>query len=174
MQGPFLTGRLAFLCAIVALTIPTLIRIALDGFVTGCEFTAYLPFVLGSAILLRWWQAGLIALGAVAVVGGLFMGSPAELLQSTCFSASALIFLGASAAMIGTVILVRRLFLAMHRRGVDESAGGIVFSLHEGQVWASWYGQGPPMLIGSQAKVSAMMEDFLAQIEVGKRLAGRR
>ena len=58
----------------------------------------------------------------------------------------------------------------MLNRGADESPGGIVFSLDDGKVWASWYGQGPPVLLGSQKKVSGMMEDFLAQEEVGKRL----
>ena len=51
-----------------------------------------------------------------------------------------------------------------------SSAGGIVFSLEKGEVWASWYGHGAPVHLGSQRKVSEMMEDFLAQVEVGKRL----
>lgn len=173
LQGPPLSGRLALLCGIVAIASATVIRAAIDGMVTGCEFTPYLPFVLISAVLLRWWQAGLVALASAAVLGLLFIGSPDELLESDCFLSSALIFLAASAAMIGSVIIAWRLLLSAHRAGADESEGGIVFSLEDGEVWACWYGQGPPVLLGSQAKVSSMMEDFLAQIEIGKRLNGR-
>ena len=145
---------------------------AIDGVATGCEFTPYLPFVLVSAVLLRWWQAALIALFSVAILGLLFMGPPSALAASCCFLSSAGVFLAASAAMIGGVHLVRRLFVSLQRPGADETAGGVVFSLSDNQVWASWYGQGAPVLLGSEAKVSTMMQDFLAQVEVGKRLNG--
>jgi hypothetical protein len=62
--------------------------------------------------------------------------------------------------------------MAIRVRGSDESAGGIVFSLEKGEVWASWYGQGAPVLLGSQRKVSEMMSDYLAQERLGKRLSG--
>lgn len=170
LQAAPVTGRLALLSGIVALSLATVIRAAVDGIVTGCEFTPYLPFVLLSAILLRWWQASLVALASVAILGGLFVGPPRELLQSQCFLSSAGIFLAASAMMIGTVMLVRRIAAAIQNREFDESAGGIVFSLEKDQVWASWYGAGPPVRLGSQNMVEPMMEDFLAQVEIGKRL----
>lgn len=170
--GPPLTGRLALLCAILALGFGTIMRAAINGVSTGCEFTPYLPFVLLSAILLRWWQAALVALCSAAILGLLFMGPPSELAASSCFLSSAAIFLSASAAMIGGVLLVRQLFVSLQRPGADETAGGVVFSLRDNQVWASWYGQGAPVLLGSEAKVSTMMQDFLAQVEVGKRLNG--
>ena len=75
--------------------------------------------------------------------------------------------------MIGAAILIRRVIMAIRVRGSDESAGGIVFSLEKGEVWASWYGEGPSLRLGSQQRVSAMMADFLKQEEVGKRLNGR-
>jgi hypothetical protein len=170
-QAPPATGRLALGCAIIAVALPTMVRAAIDGVVTGCEFTPYLPFVLLSAILLRWWQAGAVALAAVAILGGLFMGPPSEFLASECFLSSAGIFLASSAMMIGVVTLIRAVFGAIQRR--DESAGGIVFSLEKEEVWASWYGSGPPMRLGSQKRVEEMMEDFLAQGELGRRLAGK-
>jgi hypothetical protein len=46
----------------------------------------------------------------------------------------------------------------------------VIFSLDRGQVWASWYGQGPPVLLGSQRRVGEMMKDFLAHEELAKRL----
>ncbi|MGZ8346418.1 MAG: hypothetical protein ACXWUP_04810, partial [Allosphingosinicella sp.] len=171
LQGPPLTGAIALLCGVVAVALPTVIRAAVNGVVTGCEFTPYLPFVLLSAILLRWWQAGAVALVSVAILGGLFTGVVDDL---SCFTSSAGIFLASSVMMIGTVILVRRVTAILLSRGADETSGGIVFSLEEGEVWASWYGEGPPMRLGPQQSVSRMMEDFLAQEEVARRFAGRR
>ena len=103
----------------------------------------------------------------------LFIGPPNELVASTCFMSSAGIFIAASAVMIGTVVLVRRVIAAIQSRGADEVSGEIVFSLEKEQVWASWYGQGPPVRLGSENRVSEMMEDFLAQVELGKRLNRR-
>lgn len=171
LQTPPATWRLALFCGVAAVALPTIIRAAIDGVVTGCEFTPYLPFVLFSALLLRWWHAAAVALASVAMLGGLFMGPPSEFLVSECFLSSAGIFFASSAIMIGTVILIRGVFAAIQSR--DESAGGIVFSLEKEEVWASWYGSGPPMRLGSQERVEEMMEDFLAQRELGKRLAGK-
>jgi len=56
--------------------------------------------------------------------------------------------------------------------GAAITVGGIVFSLEQDQVWASWYGQGAPVRLGSRRKVADMMEDFLAQEELAKRLNG--
>ena len=171
LQEP-LTGRLAFLCGVVAVAIPTLIRVAVHGTITGCEFTPYLPFVLISAILLRWWQAGIVALASVGIMGGLLGGSPVPL-ELACFGPAAGMFLASSAVMIFIAAMTRRLFASIQNRGADESEGGIVFSLEKGEVWASWYGQSAPVRLGSQRKVSEMMEDFLAQVELGKRLNRR-
>ncbi len=173
VQAPPVTGPLALLGGFVAVALPTGIRAAIDGVVTGCEFTPYLPFVLLSAILMRWWHAGLVALVSVAVLGGLFFGPLIDPHGMACFLSGASIFLASSAVMIAIVVFARRVFGAMLNRGADESSGGIVFSLDQGKVWASWYGQGPPVLLGSQRKVSVMMEDFLAQEELGKRLTRR-
>jgi hypothetical protein len=63
--------------------------------------------------------------------------------------------------------------VALQKRGADETLGGIVFSLEKGQVWASWYGRGAPVLLGSQRKVSEMMQDFLAQEELARRLSAK-
>lgn len=173
VQAPPVTGPLALLGVVVAVAIPTAIRAAIDGVVTGCEFTPYLPFVLLSAILMRWWHAGAVAVASVAVLGGLFFGPLVDPHGMACFLSGAGIFLASAAVMIAVVVLARRVCAAMLNRGADESPGGIVFSLDQGKVWASWYGQGPPVLLGSQRKVSVMMEDFLAQEELGKRLTGR-
>ena len=93
---PVLTGSQAFLCGLVAVACPTLVRAAVNGVIMGCEFTPYLPFVLAAAILLRWWQAGLVAIMAVAIMGGLFQGATIPSHQP-CFERAAGLFLAASA-----------------------------------------------------------------------------
>jgi hypothetical protein len=49
----------------------------------------------------------------------------------------------------------------------------IVFSLEDGQVWASWYGREMPVHLGPETDVVPMMQDFLAQFELGRKLAAK-
>ena len=51
-----------------------------------------------------------------------------------------------------------------------DAKGGVIFSLRNGEVWASWHGWPETVRLGPIADVSAMMEDFLRQGEVGERL----
>jgi hypothetical protein len=159
LQGPPLAGWLALIVGLAAVWLPTVLRLAVNGVVTGCEFTPYLPFVLVCAILLRWWQAVAVAGASVAILGGLFGGSPAH--HMSCFVPAASIFLASSAIMIGVAILAR--WAMTQVRSADESSGGVVFSLDKGDVWASWHGQGAPVRLGSQRRVAHMMLDFLAR-----------
>ena len=163
-----LAGRFALICGIGAVAIPTLVRAGLQGHVTGCEFTPYVPFVLVSAFLLRWWQAALIALASIAVMGGLFDGSLFH--PMSCFFASAGTFAVTSAIMIGIAAIGRRLITPFPDWAADRSRDRIVFSLDKGHVWANWHGSGPPVRLGTREQVSYMMEDFLAQEELAERL----
>jgi len=147
LRTPVLTGHLALVCGMVAVALPTAVRAAVNGTVTGCEFTPYLPFVLLSAILLRWWQAGAVALAAVAIMGGLFVGLPEDIHGQPCFISAAGMFLGASAIIVAVAAVVKRVIADLQRRG--ETAGGVVFSLEKGQVWASWYGVWPASASGT-------------------------
>ena len=47
----------------------------------------------------------------------------------------------------------------------------IIFSLLDGYVLASWPGTDASVRLGRHEMVAAMMKDFLAQDELGKRLA---
>ena len=170
LQAPPLSGPLSVLCGFYLVALPTGIRWLIDSVVSGCELTAYLPFVLIAALLMKPWHAGAVGFASLGLFGAFIMKEPSQHLASQCFLSSAGIFLASSAAMIGVVNLIRRVFAAMQNRGADESPGGIVFSLERGQVWASWYGQGPPVLLGSQKKVSGMMDDFLRQETFARRL----
>jgi hypothetical protein len=170
LQAPPITDASAVVWALVAIAVPTAIRESLTDVVVGCEFTPFLPFVLLAAILLPWAYACGIALLSPAISGALVLSGREQTTSLDCFLTATALFLASSAAIIGAVVFIRRLFAASHLRGLDESSGGVVFSLDKQEVWAHWYGSGPPVHLGSQDRVERMMEDFLAQVEVGKRL----
>ena len=172
IRAPLVTGWLALLGAIAAVALPTVVRVAVNGVVTGCEFTPYLPFVLITAIVLGWKHAVAVALASVVVLGGLFFGSAPALHSQPCFQSGAAIFLGSSALILGTVALARRMVTGL-LGDPDSASGGAIFSLEGGEVWLSRQGHGPPVCLGSQQTVSEMMKDFLAQEELAKRLAAR-
>ena len=58
-----------------------------------------------------------------------------------------------------------------HDQAPEEA---IIFSLLDGYVLASWPGTDASVRLGRHEMVAAMMKDFLAQDEVGKRLAQLR
>ena len=49
----------------------------------------------------------------------------------------------------------------------------VIFSLIDDHVYVSWPGTAASLKLGTHQAVSAMMEDFLAQNAVGRRLNGR-
>jgi len=49
----------------------------------------------------------------------------------------------------------------------------IVFSLADGVVWASWPGKTGRVKLGDYAGVTYMMRNFLAQCELGERMAAK-
>ena len=57
----------------LAIVVPTLLRVAIDGLVTGTTFVAYYPFVLISAMFMGWRHASVVALGSAIVANFLFM-----------------------------------------------------------------------------------------------------
>jgi hypothetical protein len=166
--APLVTGSKAVGLAMFAVGLPTLVRASVNGVVTGCEFTPYLPFVFLCAIMLRWWQAGAVALACVVVLGGLLEGPPTYMLAAPCFLPSAGMFLAASAGMIALAVLIRQVFTALQRPG--NVSGEIIFSLEKDEVWASWYGHELPVRLGRRHRVADMMEDFLKQEQLAKRL----
>jgi|SRR6185369_1670682 len=162
IYAPPVSGWPTLLLVLTAIWVPSVIRFSLNGIVTGCEFTPYLPFVLICAVLLPWWAAALVAVASVGVLGGLFGGSPA--FQMSCFQPAAVIFIASSAVMIGVALLFRQALGGLQRRG-DDSSSGIIFSVEKGDVWANWHGVGTPVRLGTQRKVALMMKDFLARRE---------
>ena len=51
---------------------------------------------------------------------------------------------------------------------------GIIFSLRDGYVWASWLDSEASVRLGRHDVVTSMMRDFLAQDAIGQRLSEHR
>ena len=171
---PSVTGVQAFGLAIVLIAIPTLIRAAVDGFVTGCEFSVYLPFVLVAAVFMEWRYAAIVALASVGLADYLFMTHP------TFFSGPCDIYVVAVFLIISTLIIalvggIRAKFAGIISTDRSEfAAGQVVFSLEDNQAWAGWHGHKTMVQLGKKDDVAEMMEDFLAQLELAERLKAPR
>jgi len=78
------------------------------------------------------------------------------------------------AVIIGTVEFTRRTFARYSRLArPQELSSGVIFSLENGQAWASWRGSYSPVRLGPEPEVTEMMRDFIAQVELGQRLNSR-
>lgn len=161
-------GIPAFLYGLAAIAVPTLIRVAVDGVVSGTAFIPYIPFVLLSALLLEWRYAVGVALASVIIADMMFVDPRYVFVAGPTDVFGMTVFLAASAIAI---CLVRA--CKTYIRGGRPIGEGIIFSLEQGQAWASWYRSGSSVRLGSKDEVAAMMKDFLAQLEVGDRLNRR-
>lgn len=164
-----ITGRQALICAIAAVALPTLLRASLGGIVEGVGFTPYFPFVLLAALQLSWRQAALVAAASAAVGDALFVGSPYQVMEGATDVFGVVVFFAGAALIIGLVHAIRTAFADVVG---PTAAGGVIFSLRNGQAWASWPGAGYHLRLGARDDVVEMMKDFIAQVEVGKRLTG--
>lgn len=55
----------------------------------------------------------------------------------------------------------------------EEFQSAVIFSSRNGRVFASWPGTSTSLDLGPPDGVAEMMRDFLAQCEIGERLAKR-
>lgn len=127
-----ISGRLALMSAVVAVGLPTMLRLSLDGFVTGLAVAPYIPFIFLCAVLLVWWHAALVALVSAAVSDLLFVGPPNQMLEGPTDLLVIGLFLIVSAMAIGFVSAIRGL-ASQYRRPIhaDRSLRGIIFSLED-------------------------------------------
>ena len=169
LVGTPLTGKRALACAIAAVGLPTIIRGALHGTVEGLGFSAYFPFVLLAAILLEWKLATIVSLASAILTDALFVGPRYQLLEGPADVFGVVTFLVGSSLIVALVHAIRTAF--------DDLVGptgsfGVFFSLEKGQAWASWPKAGFHLRLGPPDDVTEMMKDFIAQVELGKRLNG--
>src|SRR4051794_20421537 len=169
---PSIKGPRAALAGLSALAIPTAILSLDHALPAGACCTTYFPFVLISAVLLRPALASAIAVGSTGLADALFMGPRDQLFESPMdrFGDTASLF--SAALIIGGVYLFRRV-LAETKRQASTSPSGIIFSLEKDDALASWNGSGGPVRLGPHEEVERMMQDFLGQLEVGRRLNRR-
>lgn len=169
--APPLTGVRAHLCSMIAVALPTLIRAAFQDVVSGIPLLAYIPFVLLAAIGLGWRHATAVALGA-ALVGSLLFIEPRFIFlagPTDIFAIAA--FLVGSAMIIKFVHAIKGIVVDAPGSSAAQQRSGIVFSSEGGDAWASWQGHSCSVRLGNQDDVAEMMQDFLAQRELGKQLA---
>lgn len=167
---PPVTGPQALLVGLGALAIPTAILSLDHALPAGACCTTYFPFVLISAVLLGPAYASLVAVGSAGLADALFMGPRFELFESPMDTFGVTVSLISSALIIGLVCLFRMVIAQSKREQASSSPSGIIFSLEKGEAWATWKGSGGPVRLGPHEEVEEMMQDFLAQLELGRRL----
>lgn len=170
LLAPSVTGTRAIGLVVLCIAIPTLIRAAVDGFVTGCEFSVYLPFVMVAAIFMEWRYAAIVALSSVGLADYLFM-THASFFSGPCDVYVVSMFLTISTLIIGLINAIRMKFAGIISTDRSEfAAGQVVFSLENNQAWAGWHDRKTMVQLGTKDDVAEMMEDFLAQLELAERL----
>ena len=146
-------------------------RIATGG-PTGDGFCAYLPFVTFAAMALDWRAATVLATVSGLLADYLFEGVRFELFESAADIARVVYF----AVAAGLIILLAQAFRKSlaHSLWLDvrgRAPKSLVFSRRDGEACVSWYGGKSFVPLGPADEVEMMMRDYLAQQEVGRRLA---
>jgi hypothetical protein len=170
LAAPPLAGIRATLFALSALAVPTIIRASLENFVSEAGFIIYIPFLLLSALSLKWWQAAALALLSAITGDFLFVGPPFQLLETANDRFGTAVFLVSSAMIIAIGYLIKRVVSdPLWLNGPSDNSSSVVFSLERGQAKVSWYGARTFVHLGPEQEVAEMMKDFLDQRELAKR-----
>jgi len=170
LHRPPLTGAHAILFSLAAVAVPTLIHAVVDGSGIGLAFIVYIPSIVLAALFMRSWQAALIALACAAAGDWFFLEQDNRITFSVSDLIGVPVFLASSALIIGVVRAIRSLVHECF--SPDAAPGKVIFSEEKGHAWAHWHGDRPSLPLGPHEEVADMMEDYLAQVELGKRLAG--
>lgn len=161
---------------LLSLPVATAIRSVMNcGEVIGECCTPLFLYVMVSAVLLGPLVA-LVTTGASAAVSLILFSEQANRVKMGPdgeFWGLAL-FLIYCFLIVGAVESVRRSFVRFSRlAGGRERSSGVVFSLEGGQAWANWPGAPSPVRLGPENEVTEMMQDFVAQVKLGRRLDRR-
>lgn len=172
--APPLRGPWAIAVAIAGIAIPTFIRLSMVPGIDDQACTVFCPFVLAVSILCGWRHALATAVGSAIACNTVLMGAPYRFHIQRSEIEGLSTFLGYSVFLIVVVRLFRLTAArSLRQAGAQERVSGVVFSLDEGQAWASWYGVDAPVRLGPASEVIPMMEDFIAQANVAMRLRDR-
>lgn len=174
LVSPPIQGQAVAVLASVAVVVPTIIRWLVDDSVNGIIFSPYLPFVLLAAVLLEWKYAAVVALSSAAAADFLFMEPRFQFPAGASDAFGIAVFLGTSAMIILLTQAARGIVQRLSVPAASELfPTGVIFSLERGQAWASWTGSKSRLRLGPEEEVAEMMQDFLAQLELGKRFEAR-
>lgn len=174
LLAPPAAGMRALLYCIVLIAIPTAIRLLLGLVIDRLPFFPYIPFVIVGAIVLNWKYAAANALGSWIVADLLFLEPRYEINFSAYALIGLTIFIVSAALIIALAAAVRVVVEnSLRPTHPDEFTTPVVFSREGGQAWASWYGSHSWVRLGPEDAVADMMRDYLAQIELGRRLDRR-
>jgi hypothetical protein len=172
--APPFHGMQAVTLTIAGIAIPTLIRLAMVAGIDDSTCTIFCPFVLIVSILCGWRYAAVTAIGSAISCNTILMGWPYRFHFTQAELEGLGTFLFYSFLLIGTIWLFRTTAArSLRQAGARANGSGVVFSLDNGQTWASWYGVDAPVRLGPPEEVIPMMEDFIAQAKVAKRLKDR-
>lgn len=166
LRASALTGRRSQIFAVAAIVVPSLLWLMLPQVASVGVFLTYVPFVLLSAVVLKPHDAALVALASALVADFFFMDPQWSLSVSPndLFGMGMLLII--SAFSIFLVGIVRGHVPGSH----DEPSGSVIFSEKGGEAWVNWHGGKPPVKLGPHKDVAEMMEDYIAQVELGERL----
>lgn len=171
LYTPPVRGLQAVALSIASIVIPSVIRLQMSPGIDDQTCTIFCPFVLLTSILCGWRYATVVAVGSAIACNTILMGRP----YMFHFTRPEIEGLGTFLAYSAFVITIVRMFRltaarSLRQAGAKERTSGVVFSTSGGQAWASWYGIDAPVRLGPMDEVIHMMEDFIAQAEVAKRL----
>jgi hypothetical protein len=156
--------------SLAAIAAPTVIRAVLDTGM-GDGFCPYYPFVMLAAIALDWRAATGVALASGFLANVLFEGERSQIVAMQHEITSIISFGLAAALMIGLGQAFRKAIAdPLWLNGPGKSPKEVVFSLRDGQACVSWYGGKSFVPLGPAEEVERMMQDFLAQRQVARRL----
>ena len=154
------------------MAVPTGLRLLLADVVgERFPFFTYTPFIVLAGALLSWRNAALVSVAAWVTADLLFMSPKFDLALDTVELVGLIIF-AVSAFLIIALVEAVRVIVENSLRPVKPEgfAAPVVFSLEQGDAWASWYGSHSWVRLGPDEEVAEMMRDFLAQRELAKRL----
>jgi hypothetical protein len=177
--APPLRGAPAWAVTAASIAIPSILRLTIPPHLMDQGCTTFFPFVLATSILCGWRFASLVAIGSMIACHMIMAGTPFDFNISGAQAEGYGIFLASSAFMIAVIRLFRAVAArSLRQAGAKCNGKGVVFSLDDGEAWASWYGVDAPVHLGPRDQVVHMMEDFIKQVELGKRFerngSGRR
>lgn len=165
-----MSGAYALLAALLLVATPTAVRAYLQPIVSAGVFLTYVPFVMLGAMLLSARQAIAVALACSLVADYFFMVPffALAVAPNDLFSVAMLLLI----TIVCTAVVKAARSDPQPRQPATSKhqPGPVIFSETKGEAWAHWQGSQAPVKLGPHKDVAKMMQDYIAQVELGERL----